>query len=198
MHILPYGEHAILVEMETLAEVHALREAVVEAGLGVDVVPAWRSLLISADGDMSALANEVRGLRIRPPGEFRGRRHKLPITYDGPDPAEVAQMTGLSVRQVCELHAGNEYVVAFLGFSRGFPHLAGLDPALNVPRLSTPRVRVPPGSVAITGEQCGIYPMSAPGGWRLLGRTHTDLFDPLLNPPSRLLPGDRVRFVPAT
>ncbi|MGH9304916.1 MAG: 5-oxoprolinase subunit B family protein, partial [Acidimicrobiales bacterium] len=128
-------------------------------------------------------------------GECSGRTHELPVVYDGPDLDDVGRLTGLTIGEIRDLHAKSIYVVAFLGFSRGFPYLAGLDPALKVPRLDTPRLRVPPGSVGIIGEQCGIYQVSTPGGWRLIGRTEAELFDPLRIPPSRLLPGDRVRFV---
>ena len=82
-----------------------------------------------------------------------------------------------------------------IGFAPGFPYLSGLDPALALPRLATPRTRVPAGSVAIGGAQTGIYPRESPGGWRLLGRTPLRLFDPQRDPPSLLAPGDRVRFV---
>jgi KipI family sensor histidine kinase inhibitor len=82
-----------------------------------------------------------------------------------------------------------------LGFAPGFPYLLGLDPALQVPRRATPRTRVPMGSVAIGGAQTGIYPSELPGGWQLIGRTPLVLFDADRDPPSLLMPGDRVRFV---
>ena len=82
-----------------------------------------------------------------------------------------------------------------LGFSPGFPYLLGLDPRLAMPRLDTPRTRVPAGSVGIGGAQTGIYPHAGPGGWRIIGRTTLALFDPLHDPPTLLASGDRVRFV---
>jgi KipI family sensor histidine kinase inhibitor len=83
-----------------------------------------------------------------------------------------------------------------LGFLPGFPYLLGLDPALVVPRLATPRIHVPTGSVGIGGTQTGIYPNAGPGGWQLIGRTPRSLFNAARDPPTRLLPGDRIHFVP--
>ncbi len=65
-----------------------------------------------------------------------------------------------------------------IGFAPGFPYLLGLDPALALPRLATPRTQVAAGSVGIGGAQTGIYPRESPGGWRLIGRTPLVLFDP--------------------
>ena len=87
------------------------------------------------------------------------------------------------------------YTVACLGFSRGFPYLEGLDPALHLPRRDSPRARVPAGSVAIAAELTGIYPRATPGGWHLVGTTDAVLFDESAEPPALLAPGDRVRFV---
>ena len=85
----------------------------------------------------------------------------------------------------------------FAGFAPGFAYLGELPVALQVPRLATPRTRVPAGSVAIAGPMTAIYPQASPGGWRLIGRTDVRLFDPAVRPPARLRPGDLVRFVPA-
>ncbi|HYK52034.1 MAG TPA: carboxyltransferase domain-containing protein, partial [Candidatus Eremiobacteraceae bacterium] len=91
-----------------------------------------------------------------------------------------------------------DYRVAFLGFVAGFPYMLGLPPALALPRLATPRPRVPAGSVGVAALQCGIYPRLSPGGWRLLGRTLAPLFDPTRPQPALLEPGDIVRFEPAS
>jgi KipI family sensor histidine kinase inhibitor len=122
----------------------------------------------------------------------------IPVRYggaDGPDLAALAQHAGLTIAQTVARHCAIEYTVAMLGFAPGFPYLLGLDPALRMPRLATPRTRVPAGSVAIGGAQTGIYPREGPGGWRIIGHTALPLFDALRDPPSLLMPGDRVRFV---
>ena len=135
---------------------------------------------------------------MRPVRRHHGKQHEIPVCYaDGPDLADVARETGMPVDEVVALHSGAEYTVAMVGFAPGFPYLVGLPEALRVPRLATPRNRVEAGAVAIAGEQAGIYPCASPGGWRVLGRTGVRLFDPMrAHAVARLMPGDRVRFVP--
>lgn len=131
--------------------------------------------------------------------EPESRRIAIPVVYGGeagPDLAEVAQHCGLSQRQVVELHASADYLVWFLGFQPGFPYLGGLPTALHAPRRAEPRIQVPAGSVGIGGEHTGIYPLSTPGGWQLIGRTPLALFDALAQEPVLLRVGDVVRFVP--
>jgi KipI family sensor histidine kinase inhibitor len=129
-----------------------------------------------------------------------GKRHELLVEYGGeagPDLLALAERAGMSTAAYIDLHAATEYTVAFLGFQPGFPYLRGLPAALHVERRPSPRQRVAPGSVAIGGAYAGIYPVGGPGGWHIIGRTATALFDPQRDAPSLLMPGDRVRFVPA-
>ncbi|TCW16899.1 KipI family sensor histidine kinase inhibitor [Raoultella sp. BIGb0138] len=131
--------------------------------------------------------------------EPESREMMIPVIYggeDGPDLAEVARHSGLSEKQVVELHSSVEYVVWFLGFQPGFPYLGGLPERLATPRRAEPRLRVPAGSVGIGGAQTGVYPLATPGGWQLLGRTPLALFDATRREPVLLRSGDRVRFVP--
>jgi KipI family sensor histidine kinase inhibitor len=124
---------------------------------------------------------------------------EIPVRYggaDGPDLAPVAELLGLRPGDVVELHAGSVYRVRFLGFAPGFGYLGPLAPELEVPRLATPRERVPAGSVGIAGDGTAVYPFELPGGWRLLGRTEAPMWDVQRDPPALLAPGDRVRFVP--
>jgi len=197
MRVLPAGDHAVLVELDALDEVHRLHHAVLQAGLAVDSVPGWRTLLLTTDGDPAALAARLPGLASTSPSATVPVLHEIQVRYDGQDLDDVATACGLSVQEVETLHSSVDYTVAFLGFSRGFPYLAGLPERLHLPRRPTPRTRVPVGSVAIARDQCGIYPAASPGGWHLLGTTDQELFDPTHNPPSPLSPGDLVRFVPA-
>lgn len=123
----------------------------------------------------------------------------IPVTYGGdygPDLKTVAEHCGMTPKQVVERHTAGRYVVYFLGFQPGFPYLGGLDEALFTPRRAEPRVQVPAGSVGIGGNQTGIYPLSTPGGWQLIGQTSLALFQPTQTPPVLLRPGDRVRFIP--
>ncbi|MEO5965187.1 MAG: 5-oxoprolinase subunit PxpB [Candidatus Limnocylindrales bacterium] len=126
--------------------------------------------------------------------------HLLHVRYggdSGPDLEAVAAETGLSPDEVVEVHAAASYEVMFLGFAPGFAYLGELPAGIVVPRLATPRVRVPAGSVAIAGTMTAVYPHTSAGGWRLIGTTTVRLFDPEADPPALLRPGDRVRFVPA-
>jgi 5-oxoprolinase (ATP-hydrolysing) subunit B len=118
----------------------------------------------------------------------------IPVVYDGEDLADVAAEAGLSVAEVVGRHSAGAYVSAFCGFAPGFAYLAGSDPALHVSRRSSPRTRIPPGSVAIAGEYTAVYPSASPGGWRLLGRTDVPVWDVERDPPNLLPPGTRVRF----
>ncbi|TKI05443.1 5-oxoprolinase subunit PxpB [Martelella alba] len=124
---------------------------------------------------------------------------EIPVVYggeQGPDLEIVAELAGMTTGQVVACHAEARYDVYFLGFQPGFPYLGGLPDAIAAPRRAEPRLRVPAGSVGIGGRQTGIYPRATPGGWQIIGRTSRRLFDPARNPPTLLLPGDRVRFVP--
>jgi inhibitor of KinA len=130
-----------------------------------------------------------------------GRLVEIPVCYGGEcgeDMEALASAHGLSVAAVIELHSAPTYFVGMLGFAPGLPYLAGLDPRLITPRRATPRPRVPRGSVAIGGEHTGIYPLESPGGWQLIGRTPLTLFDLSRDPPSLLVAGDQVRFIPIT
>ena len=123
---------------------------------------------------------------------------RLPVLYDGEDLAELAQRAGLPAQELARRHAAGRYRVAFVGFAPGFAYLSGLPGELASPRRTSPRPRVPAGSVAIGGAWTGIYPSASPGGWNLLGRTSAVLFDAAADPPSLLAPGDRVEFEAVT
>jgi KipI family sensor histidine kinase inhibitor len=196
VRLLPAGDKAVLVELDSLEEVHRLHGAVRSAGFARDSVPGWCTLLVTTDGDVGSLRDRLADLTTSEPVTTQPRHHELPTRYDGPDLDDVATACGLAVEEVVALHSSVDYVVAFLGFSRGFPYLAGLPAPLHLPRRATPRTRVPAGSVAIAHDQCGVYPSSSPGGWHLLGTTDAVLFDPALDPPSPFAPGDLVRFTP--
>jgi KipI family sensor histidine kinase inhibitor len=122
------------------------------------------------------------------------REWVIPVRYDGPDLESVAAQTGLGRDEVVRRHAGRSYTVYLLGFVPGFGYLGELDPSLVLPRRSTPRQRVPAGSVAIAGAQTAVYPLTTPGGWHLIGSTSLRLFDPGRDPPALLAAGDQVRF----
>jgi KipI family sensor histidine kinase inhibitor len=155
----------------------------------------------SAAGWGAGATRPERADRLGPPGPRKPESPALeiPVRYggaDGPDLDEVATRCGLRPADVVELHAGSTYRVFLLGFSPGFAYLGPLPAALVLPRRDEPRRRVPEGSVAIAAEQTCVYPQATPGGWHLIGRTDLPLWDVRADPPARLRPGDRVRFVP--
>jgi inhibitor of KinA len=164
--------------------------------------PAYTSVLVDFDPHLHDHASATELIRAslaahRDEAAPSPRTVEIPVHYGGdagPDLPDVARHTGLSAERVVELFSAAEYVVYFVGFSTCFPYLGGLPPELATPRLSAPRKSVPVGSVAIGGPQAGIYPLSSPGGWRLIGRTEVRLFDPAGTPPPLLRMGDRVTF----
>ena len=144
----------------------------------------------------AALERRLMQLEVATPPP--GRLIQVPVRYGGeygPDLDDVARHAGLTADDVVRLHTGAEYAVYMVGFSPGFPYLAGLPERLAMPRLDSPRQAVPIGSVGIGGRQTGIYPVETPGGWRIIGRTSLRLFTPDADPPTLFQLGDRVRFV---
>jgi KipI family sensor histidine kinase inhibitor len=129
------------------------------------------------------------------------KRIEIPVCYDegfGLDLQSLSELLQMPPAEIVERHSTAEYQVQMIGFSPGFPYLSGLPGELHIPRRSTPRLCVPAGSVAIAGNQAGIYPNDSPGGWHIVGRTIVRLFDIAKTPPCFLQPGDIVRFVPIT
>jgi KipI family sensor histidine kinase inhibitor len=167
-----------------------------------DIIPADGSVLLivhRGEAVSAALRQALVEASVSAP-VVSTALHEIAVEYGGaagPDLAELAQQAGMDKATYINRHSAVEYTVAFLGFQPGFPYLRGLPPGLHAPRRASPRVRVPAGSVAVGGGYCGIYPASGPGGWHLIGHTGAVLFDPLRAAPTLLLPGDRVRFVPA-
>jgi KipI family sensor histidine kinase inhibitor len=198
--IRPFGEAALLIDTGSPQRAQSLAASLRSAPLAgvVEAVPGLESVLVELEATGEDPAVLVAGLEERlaalDPEPAAGRLHTIPVVYDGPDLAEVAELTGLTARQVVERHTGAELHVLFCGFAPGFAYLGDLPASLHVDRLASPRTRTPAGSVGIAGRMSGIYPADLPGGWRVIGHTEVTLFDPRRDPPALLLPGDRVRF----
>lgn len=192
----PYGDLGVLLELEDGVRAIEWCRAIQRSSLAATARPGWRSVLVTSSMAVAPLIEALSALRPADGPSVPAREMEIRVVYDGEDLNDVAQRTGLGVHEVVARHAAPSYTVVCLGFSRAFPYLSGLDPVLRLPRRDTPRVKVMAGSVAIARDQTGIYPQSSPGGWHLLGRTAELLFDERADPPSRLQPGDRVRFVP--
>jgi KipI family sensor histidine kinase inhibitor len=171
----------------------------------VEVVPTFRSLMVHYEPLVLPQAELKRRLGPLIEGltaeERAGRQWRIPACYDpevGPDLREVADRTGLSVAQVVERHSATPFHVYMMGFLPGFPYMGDLPPELELPRRENPRVRVPPGSIAIAMAMTSIYTLESPGGWHLLGRTPAPLWDLRRAQPALLAAGDKVVFAPVS
>jgi inhibitor of KinA len=170
----------------------------------VEIVPTYRSLLILYNSlilsfvDLKKRLERIeKGLQQTPFPEPKLTR--IPALYGGsygPDLEEVAKYHQISPEEVIRLHCSKPYFIYMIGFMPGFPYMGELPEALITPRLKTPRLSVPAGSVAIAQRQTGIYPMESPGGWQIIGRTPVKLFNPEREPPALLQIGDHVQFFP--
>jgi inhibitor of KinA len=165
--------------------------------------PAYCSLLVKFDPlrlrheELQAILEQYLA-RIESVALPASRLVEIPVCYGGeygPDLLDVCTQHQLAPEEVIKLHSSTNYLVYFLGFVPGFAYLGELPAALVTPRLPTPRRKVPAGSVAIAGNQTGVYPVATPGGWRLLGRTPLAMFRPDREALSLLAIGDYVRFV---
>jgi len=203
------GETAVVLELEppvTLASqkrIWRLTQRLTEQPEVVEAIPGMNNITVilrnPQDLALDAIERLQRWWEESDALEPESRFIDIPVIYggkQGPDLDVVAQHSGLTPKQVVELHASVDYVVWFLGFQPGFPYLGGLPEPLTMPRRAEPRLEVPAGSVGIGGAQTGIYPLVTPGGWQLIGLTTQRLFDPKKEEPVLLRPGDTVRFVP--
>ena len=215
--ILPANDSSILIEFgdsidySINAQVYALQSEIERSDLFdavIETIPSYRSLLVEYDiatldyADMrdkvSALVDRTVVMETKI-SDQESELHQIPVAYGGefgPDLETVAEHAKLDVDEVIAIHSGTDYHVFMLGFAPGFPYLGGMDERIACPRLSTPRTRVPAGSVGIAESQTGVYPNESPGGWQLIGRTPIALFDVDANPPAAMLPGTQVNFVP--
>lgn len=199
---LPYGDRAVLVECDEqhpgrLAEALRRRELWDEAA-PIEVVPGARTILLTfsepmASRDLTAVI-ERAGDGVGRPLDGGSTIVEIEVDYDGEDLGAIAAETGRGVDEIIESHMSAIHIVDFCGFAPGFAYMSGLPDWLHVPRLTTPRTRVPAGSVAIAAGWSAVYPGESPGGWRLIGRTDAVVFDPDSETPALLPPGTTVRF----
>jgi KipI family sensor histidine kinase inhibitor len=195
--VRPVGGHALLVEVADPAAWHAELCHRRDTGelAAVDIVPAARTVLLDGLPDPAAVAAKIPGWTPGAgSGAVEGRLVEIPVEYGGEDLPTVARHWGVSPDEVVRRLHGTEFRVAFCGFAPGFAYLTGLPPELALPRLATPRPRVPAGSVGLAASYAAIYPTASPGGWLLVGRTEVQLFRADCDPPALLTPGTRVRL----
>lgn len=217
MRIVPLGESALVVEFgreispelndKAIALARRLNEKPFPGFR--EAVPCYASVgvyfdpLVFRQENESVFAGvctevEARVDQLSLSSSVASRLIEVPVDFSdasGPDLAEICEILSITRDRFIETYCGREYRVYMLGFLPGFAYMGELDPSIAFPRLPTPRLRVPNGSVGIAGRQTGIYPAESPGGWRLIGRTELELFDADREEPSLFSPGDRVRFV---
>lgn len=219
MHILPFGDTAAYMKFgdginsehqKTIqAMMHSLQQ---EPFIGyIECVPAYTNLTVYYNPLLvqqhtrtpSAFAEVERELsarfaKLNTAQATAPRTVEIPVVYGGifgPDIEEVAKHNNLSVEEVIAIHTSEPCLVYMLGFAPGFPFLGGMNEKIATPRKSVPRLKIPAGSVGIAGKQTGIYPLETPGGWQIIGRAATPLFNPANEPPTLLQSGNYVKFV---
>jgi len=212
IRMLNCGEQALVVEFgseidpETNARVHHLARLLNEAipQRILELVPTYRSLMIHFD-PLAVSRNQLReevarlvpGVEAIDAADDRRRIVTIPVCYGGefgPDLEFVALHHKLSADEVVRIHTAAPLLIYMLGFTPGFPYLGGIPERIAAPRLDEPRLKVPAGSVGIAGTQTGIYPVESPGGWRLIGRTPLQVFNPVAEPPFLFAAGDSLQF----
>jgi KipI family sensor histidine kinase inhibitor len=201
MRILPYGDRALLAEVDSLEQAVSLAAALDrdrERAPGiVELVPGARTVLVRINPRATSLTAAEQWIRgAEPSAAVRavGEPIRIPMRYDGPDLADCAELLGITPGKLVARHSSARWRAAFVGFAPGFAYLTSPDFALDVPRRATSRPRVEPGSVGLAGEFSGVYPRESPGGWQLIGRTDAVLWDVDRTPPALLQPGAEVRF----
>ena len=207
MKTRPLGDAAMIVELGSRIDIE-LSEKAQRLALGLrshaavqDAIASYCSVCVYYDPSQirySELRTEVQRLYevdVRAVRTF-GRLYRIPIVYDGADLGEVAEALGLTADDVGEIHSGATYRVFLIGFAPGQPYLGPLPARLELPRRSTPRTRVPAGSITIAGRQTNIYPWPNPGGWHVIGHTEEDIVALDEDPPAMFRAGDSVKFEP--
>jgi KipI family sensor histidine kinase inhibitor len=208
--IIAAGDAAWLIELPERLDAEVNERAIEIAGAVkraafpdvTDIVVGYRSVMVYVD-PLSAHRDATRAALETIAGQPAtrevgiGRNVEVPVCYGGeygPDLAELATFARCSSEDVVERHLEREYRVYVVGFVPGFAYMAPVDPRIAAPRRSSPRLKVPAGSVAVAAGQTGIYPSETPGGWHLIGRTPVKPYDPARAAPFLFHPGDRVRF----
>ncbi len=170
----------------------------------VDMIPAFCSLLINYDPRIISFEKMQKRMQALVKMDLKGgvqrrRVFEIPVCYGGqygPDMETITAHSGLTEKEVIEIHSSRDYLIYMLGFLPGFCYLGGLDERIHTPRLANPRVKISAGSVGIGGSQTGIYPMDSPGGWQLMGMTPVRTYDPGRKKPILVEAGDYIRFIP--
>ena len=220
MRIFPLSESALTIEFGNEVSPELNNRAIALAGHFnqnpfpglIEAVPAYASVTLFYDlletrrafPESDSVFTAISGLAMRAVETISGsasggaRLIEIPMNIsetDSPDLRSISQRSGLTPDEVIDIFTGRTYRVYMLGFLPGFAYMGEVDERIAIPRLPTPRTKVPEGSIGIAGRQTGIYPLESPGGWNIVGRTDLLLFDPQAEEPTLLKPGDEIRFV---
>ncbi len=212
MRFLPAGDQAMVVEFGQVIDdninqkVHQLSAWIETRDISgiLELLPTFRSLMIYYDPyiiPFAQLKHIIEEFDINAPADENQVKviHKIPCCYGarfGKDLHDMEKITKLSREEIVAIHSGTDYKIYMLGFLPGFVYLGGLDKRLEAPRLTSPRIKIDPGSVGIGGNQTGVYPLASPGGWRLIGATPLRFYDPDRQEPILCKAGEYIRFVP--
>jgi 5-oxoprolinase (ATP-hydrolysing) subunit B len=200
--LLRAGDRGWLVECADRSPASLAAEIAAQpwAGHLQEIVPAASTVLVvvrdaaRSDALRADLDSLLDGTDQHPLPAATGRTVAVPVRYDGADLPAVAERTGLTIEEIARAHSGAEHRVAFFGFAPGFAYIDGVPDELRVPRLDSPRPRVPAGVLSIAGGQSVVYPGGTPGGWNQIGTAELELWNPDADPPNRLRVGDRIVF----
>jgi len=203
----PFGTNAILIEWPAkidegiLDNIVYFKRIIIKEYTDIEVVPAYHSLTIifKNEIDFEFLEKNLRTLynSVKKGISFPKRIWHIPVCYSeeyGLDIKEYTKIKGFSLTKLIQLHTAPLYTVFCVGFLPGFMYLGGLSAELHHPRRSSPRLKIPKGSVGIGGEQTGVYPQASPGGWNIIGNSPVQFFDPHNRNPCRISVGDKVKF----
>lgn len=207
--ILPCGDTAVLIRFEQKIDPAILRQVTMMANAikkaeikGIlDMIPAYASILVCFDPsktDMRSIIAKIEKLKPEKQSQKEEQRLiRIPVLYGRPfeeDLEHVAKHAGIFTEEVVQIHTANTYPVYMIGFLPGFPYLGNLDERIHTPRRTEPRTDIPAGAVGIGGSQTGVYPISSPGGWHIIGQTPVKLYDPDQKQPVLLQSGDLIQF----
>lgn len=209
---LPAGDEAIVIEFgKTIDE--EINNRVISMATSIrnkrikgvrEILPTYRSLMVFYNPkkiSYTRLVSTVKSLDYKDSSDEEESKKTLivPCCYDksfGPDLEDMSRELGITREEIVKIHSGMEYKIYMMGFLPGFVYLGGLDKRINIPRLQTPRTRIPARSVGIGGAQTGVYPVDSPGGWRLIGSTPLDFYDIKRDNPILCEAGEYIKFKP--
>lgn len=214
MRFMPAGDRSMVVEFGNVIDsgindrVHALAGRMTKEKIAgvMELLPTFRSLMVYYDPlqiSYEELQGKIKSLGVEGDAAVQRKKTilKIPCCYGarfGQDLADMEKYTGLDRDEIIAIHSSVDYKIYMMGFLPGFVYLGGLDSRIEMPRLQTPRVKIQPGAVGIGGNQTGVYPLASPGGWRLMGGTPVDFYDPDREEPILCKAGEYIRFIPIT